>query len=136
MKRIILLLLACLLFAAPVKADILGTDDAAVLLAATPLIDNILNAMKQDDYNAFIRDFSPDMKAAMTKDKFREGQDRMRTSAGNLVSKKYLGFLNRDNLTVALWKATFDKNSSEVLIRLSVDKQKEGNLLVAGLWFQ
>ena len=135
-KHTLLLLLSySLLFASPSFCATIGTIDKQVLEVAEPILDNILEAYKTYDYEGYVRDFDDTAKEALSKDTFITANTQMRGMLGEYKGRKYLGFLNKGEMTVVLWKGVFAKSTDDVLIKLVLSKRGE-RVLVVGLWFQ
>jgi len=120
---------------ASIYADVIGNTDDEVRRIADPIMDNILDGMKSEDYMKYSRDFAKIMKGALPKEKFLTGNEQIKIIFGQYVSREYLGFLKKGNMTLVLWKARFDKTTDHVLIKLTLSKQ-DGKYLVTGLFFQ
>jgi hypothetical protein len=54
---------------------------------------------------------------------------------GKYQSRTYLGFLQKGNFTVVLWRGRFSASDDDVLIKLVLSKRGD-KVLVTGLWFQ
>ena len=118
-----------------VHAGMIGKTDKEVRAIADPLLDNILDGVKTGDYEKWSRDFDQTMKGVLTKEKFAETNQQVKERMGSCTSRKYLSFLNKGEMTMVLWKGTFDKTQDDILITLVASKQGD-KYKVAGLWFQ
>lgn len=116
-------------------AGVIGKTDNEVRTIAEPILDNILKGMKTSDYASYSRDFNNTMKKGLPEKKFLAVNQQIRNQLGDYKSREYLGFLKKRGMTVVLWKSTFDKSKDDILIKLTVSKQKD-KYLVTGLWFQ
>lgn len=128
-----LAIIACL--AIPCGADVIGDNDAEVKTIAEPVLENILEGFKVNDYITYSRDFDATLKEAISEDKFYQTDKWFDNTLGPLVSKEYLGFLKQGEMTVILWKGKFEYSENDVLIKLVMSRRDDG-CVVTGLWFQ
>lgn len=137
MRYIRCLVVVCVLcfIALPLSADVIGKTDKEVKAVAEPILDNILEGFKTDDYSKYSKDFDATLKESISEGKFLETDRQIENSIGNCQSRAYLGFLTKGKMTVVLWKARFNKSEDDVLIKLVASKRGD-KYLVTGLWFQ
>jgi len=102
---------------------------------ADPIMDNILNGVKLEDYMAYSKDFDQALKVVGSRTKFFQVARYLKKTMGNYMYREYMGSLNKENLVVVLWKATFDKSQEDVLMKLFLSKQKN-KYIVTGLRLQ
>jgi hypothetical protein len=102
---------------------------------AEPIMDNILDGVKLEDYIAYSKDFDQALKVLGSRTKFFQVARYLKKTMGNYMYREYMGSLNKDNLVVVLWKASFDKSQDDVLIKLFLTKQNN-RYVVTGLRFQ
>ena len=119
----------------PLSAEVIGTTDLEVQAIAEPILNNILEGLKLNDYAKYSEDFDEILKESISEKKFIETGRQIEDSIGNCGLREYLGFFTKGKMTVILWKARFDKSEDDVLIKLVVSK-REDKYLVTGLWFQ
>lgn len=99
------------------------------------IIKNILNGIKQGDYSVFSRDFSDEARRQQTREQFLAMQASIQKNLGKLKSMEYMGFYMRYPHVVALFKARFSKQKSDVLIKLALDRD-ELSPKVTGIWLE
>ncbi|NOZ21103.1 MAG: hypothetical protein GXP25_08435 [Planctomycetes bacterium] len=109
--------------------------DEAMRAAADPMLDNILEAMKAQDYVKYCQDFDAKLKAAISQIKFLTSNAQIRARLGDCQSRTYLGFLKKSPAVIVLWKGKFSKSDNDMLIKLILTRQGD-KWLVSGLWFQ
>ena len=131
----VVLILAMVVASTSTFAGVIGKTDEEVRAIAEPILDNILEGFKTDDYVKYSRDLDDTLKETISENKFLETDRQIESSIGNYQSREYLGFLTKGQMTVVLWKGRFDKSVDDVLIKLVVSKRKD-RYLVTGLWFQ
>jgi hypothetical protein len=124
-----------LFFTACLFAEPIGQDDSVVQGIATPILNNILEGLKSNDYAKYTKDFDPTAKEAITEEAFKKAVDELKGEIGNYVEKKFMGFLNKGQMTLVVWKAKFDQTQDDILVRLVLTKRGD-QYLVTGLWFE
>ena len=116
-------------------ADPIGQDDKSVQSVSGPMLDNILDGMKSNDYAKYIKDCDDTLKETMTEDVFTKATGQLKANLGDYVSKQYLGFLTKGQMTLVLWKAAYSQAGEDVLIKIVISKRAD-KYLVTGLWFE
>ncbi len=105
---------------------------------AGPMLDNVLNGIKDKDYAAFSQDFSSSMKSAFTQEQFdamvtllesKIGDYEGKTLSGSTVTKN-----NNQAFTVVVYKAKYSKESGDVQITISFSDDN-GKKSIEGLFF-
>ena len=131
----VVVILAMVVVSASTFAGMIGKTNEEVRAIAEPILDNILEGFKTDDYVKYSRDLDDTLKETISENKFLETDRQIESSIGNYQSREYLGFLTKGQMTMVLWKGRFDRSVDDVLIKLVVSKRKD-RYLVTGLWFQ
>jgi hypothetical protein len=116
-------------------ATVIGNNNDEVKQIADPIMDSILQAMANDDYAQYTKDFDQQLKAVLSKNRFIAKRKEIYDWVGSYLYREYLGFTNTQGVTVIFWKATFDKTQDDILIRLTLTQDK-GKYLVKGLFYQ
>jgi hypothetical protein len=124
-----------LAMALPVSAEVVGNSDAEVQAVADPILDNLLAGFNAGDYPKYSKDFDTMLKESLPETKFRQVRSDILKKIGKYQSRQYLGFLNQEQFTVALWKGKFSQTANDVLIKL-VTSRRPDKVVVVGLWFQ
>ena len=119
----------------PSHAEVIGTTDQEVRTIAKPVLENMLEGFKTNNYATYSRDFDATLKEAMTEKKFHAIDGQIENSIGNCETTEYIGFLTKGKMTLILWKAKFDKSESDVLMKLVMSKRGD-TYYVTGLWFE
>lgn len=103
------------------------------------ITDNILEGIKDKDYNKFARDFSDTMKKAITEQSFNSLADNLNAKIGDYKSKTFSGAskTKKDNkeYTVTVYKAKYTKETGDVLITVTFS-DNNGKKMVDGLFFK
>lgn len=110
------------------------TDDAraAVLEYSEPLTDNLLDGFNAGDYATFSRDFTPQMQAALSEDKFPGLQSQIMGKIGAYVSREVQRVEQHGDLVAVVYRATFERDEP-VIVRVVF--QAEAPHAITGLWF-
>lgn len=112
-----------------------GTSDQQVRSLAEPILDNLLAGFNQGDYAKYSKDFDAALREAIPEKKFQQVREDILKKFGKYREKNYLGFLNQEPYTVALWKGAFAGTQNDILIKLVLSKRQD-KVVVVGLWFQ
>ncbi|MCM8813342.1 MAG: hypothetical protein NC924_05325 [Candidatus Omnitrophica bacterium] len=102
---------------------------------AEPMLDNILQGFKFDDFNIYARDFEPSLKVAGSRTKFFEINRYMQNSLGAYRSRIFLGSVWKQSKIMVLWKGSFEKTPEDILIRLELAPLGK-RYVVTGLWLE
>lgn len=124
-----------LLFNFTAYSEIIADNDMAVKNIATPILDNILKGITNNDYAVFSRDFDSQMQKSVPARQFKITCDQIFYKYGKYKFKQYMCYYNQQKMTVVLYKAKFDKSIDDVLIKLAVTRDKN-KYLVTGFWIQ
>ena len=100
---------------------------------ADPATENMLLRFNDGNYSQYSKDFSPQMKAAMSEEKFKDVDTAIKTKLGNYVSMEFANIDIRDSYITVSYKCKFSQESDPILIS-SVFIQKDGQIYVDGLW--
>lgn len=135
LARFLAILAAICLAVFPAAAAVIGQNDQEVQTSASPILDAVLTGFNDGNYAQYSKDFDATLKDAIPEKKFREVRKNIIKKLGKYQSRTYLGFEQKGNFTVVLWKGRFSASDDDVLIKLVLSKR--GNKVeVAGLWFQ
>lgn len=128
-------LLISLVYSVDAQAAARKKTDQEMKDVADPIMDNILDGVKLENYMAYSKDFDKELKILGSRTKFFQVSRYLKQTMGNYMYREYMGSVHKDNLIVVLWKATFDKSQDDVLIKLFLNKQNN-RYIVKGLRFQ
>lgn len=123
------------LFGFLIYADIVADNDQSVESIATPILDELLAGFSENDYAKYSKHFDQEMLNAIPEEKFKITREQILYDIGGYQSRKYLGYLNQNNMTIVLYKGKFSKSSGDVLIKLVLTRVGD-RYYVKGLWFQ
>jgi hypothetical protein len=128
-------LVLLLMLGSPAPAALIGQNDQQVQAIANPILDAVLTGFNDGNYALYSKYFGPTLKDAITAKKFSRVRADILKNLGKYQSRTYLGFLNKGNFTVVLWRGHFSATKDDVLIKLVLSKRGD-QVQVAGLWFQ
>lgn len=130
---LLILLVASACSALPQVSTVADEERNRVVSAADPLADNLFQAMNNNDYAAFSRDFDDPMKKALDEKAFNEMIQFFSPRIGRYLSRNVEKVEMIDTLYVISYNARFEDEES-VSVRLSL-RLIEDTYQVAGLWF-
>lgn len=131
----LILVIIVVSFITPAFAAERAKTTQEIKTVADPLLDNILEGFKFDDYLVYCRDFDKELKVIGSRTKFFKVSRHIKSSLGKYLYREYMGSLLKGDMTVVLWKAKYDKTKNDVLIKLVIKKQG-WHYVVTGLWLQ
>jgi hypothetical protein len=103
---------------------------------ADPILENVLTGMKEHNYKEFSRDFSDQMKAALTEENFAAFVTTFDTKIGDYESKTFSGATTttKENktYTVVIYKAKYSKETADVQITITLSDHN-GKKVIEGL---
>jgi hypothetical protein len=113
-----LTLLICLLLVLPVLAAGCGPAKPAALTddEVNVLAENILTALDNNDYAAFSRDFSDEMKKALPEEQFKGLADMLHAHSGKFVSAGSSSLSNKQGF--AIYQIPCEYEHEEVLVTI------------------
>ena len=121
--------------AMPVQGAVIGKTDKEVKNIVEPILDNVMNGFSADDYLKYSENFDFTLKETITSKRFKEIREAILKRVGSYLYREYLGFLNREAVTIVFWKGIFDETQDEILIKMVIS-ERNGKYLITGLWYQ
>jgi len=95
------------------------------------ILNNLLSATEHNDYEAFLKDATAEVKAALTKQMLEGASSQVAPHMRKEYEVSYLGELRQQGCEVHLWKLTYKDGHDDTLAKLVL---KDGK--VAGFWLQ
>jgi len=99
-----------------------------------PVAENILQSMKNNNHDTFTKDMDEKMKNTFTEDYFKNMNDKLLPKIGTYQTKEYWQTQKSGDYQVVFYKAKFDKETDNVIVKVVVS-EKDGKILVSGLFF-
>ncbi len=134
LKIIITLMLLGVLIV-PAAADAALRTDKQIRKVAEPIMDNILDGFRFDNYLMYSRDFVRYLKITGARTKFFKTARYMNRQLGPYLSREYIGSLHRGGTIIVLWKGTFEKSKDDILIKLTISRRGR-RYKVTGVWLE
>ena len=105
----------------PAQGKILGDDDHTIKMIVEPIFQDFIQSFEVVSYEQFMKHLSIDVIEDVDKNKFLKQSQGIKLTMGSYVSHQYLGYLNQDNMTYALFKVKYSDNTDDLLfvIKLS-----------------
>lgn len=118
-----LALLTALVFTATAQAASTGGA------ADQPVVHQLLNAMAQNDYQAFIGQGTPEF-GAIGNPQFTEVANAVSPRLKQGYTVQYLGNLRQQGLDISVWKISFSDQGDDLLATLNVRNGKVGGFFL------
>lgn len=101
------------------------------------VLENILISGNKDNYTDYSKDFSDNMKAAITEDLFKKNNTLIKDKIGEYVSKDFIKINTKKengiNYIIAIYNAKYSKEPQGALVSITF-KEKDDNHKVEGLF--
>jgi hypothetical protein len=97
---------------------------------ARPVLERLLKAVEANDYDSFVADGTPEVKAALTKQMLEGVSAQMAPRMKKGYDATYLGELKQQGCQVYLWKLTYKDGGDDTLARLSLKTGKVAGFLL------
>jgi hypothetical protein len=101
--------------------------------SADPVVENILDAVSQGSYEKFSKDLNSEMNSKLDEASFKQLNETVKTKIGSYVSKEFWKTQKNGNYTLLLYRAKFDKESSNVIVTVTLDPASQ-DISIAGFF--
>lgn len=103
---------------------------------ADPMTENLLIGRNEKNYEKYSKDFSDEMKKAVSQEKFLESIDLIEGKIGKYIenSKKFDLATKNNNYIIVTYKAKFTDESSDVTVRI-VFEDINGEMKISGEFY-
>lgn len=105
--------------------DLINRSDKEILTVATPMMDNLMDASTNNDFERHIRDFSERIKEKYTKDEFQRQCKDYRAKFGVFTDREFLGTTKAGNIVTVYWKQKVSKTDNEFLAVLTLSQKDD-----------
>jgi hypothetical protein len=109
--------------------NLLKESEEAILKVANPIMDNLMDASTNNDFERHIRDFSDRIKLKFTQDEFVKQREEYQSKWGDFTKRDYIGSTKTGNIVNVYWKQCFSKTDDDFLAVLTLT-QKNGQYVV------
>ena len=96
----------------------------------TIVLSKLLRAIEANDYDSFVADGTPEVKASLTKQMLEGVSAQMAPRMKKGYSKTYLGELKQGGCRVYLWKLAYKAGGDDTLARLTLRSGKVAGFLL------
>ena len=100
-----------------------------ILNIANPIMDNLMDASTEIDYQRHIKDFTDRMKNIVTKEYLQKVCEHYQDEKGFFTERNFVAVFKRPNSAAIIWKQFFSKAKGEFVAEM-VLVNKNGKYLV------
>lgn len=120
-KVLFIVSLILIVISLPAQAKILGIDDHTIKTIADPIFQDFIQSFEVVSYEQFMQHLSIEVIEDVDKNKFLKQSQGIKLKMGSYVSHQYLGYVNQENMTCALFKVKYSENTDDLffIIKLS-----------------
>lgn len=113
------------------------TPDAVSAIEAKtrPVIENIIAAIAEKNYEKFMQDFQPELKNLLPESQFQKITLMYENPLGGLARPEFFGSYHKGNTTVTLWRSRAKNTGDDELLTLSL-VEHDGSYRVVGFFIQ
>ncbi|WP_315117283.1 DUF3887 domain-containing protein [uncultured Clostridium sp.] len=116
------------------KVNKLNEDESEkIKVKVEAVAENILQGLKEKDYESFSKDFDDDMKKTMTEELFKELHNTITPSIGKYQSKEFWMVEEDEGYYAVFYKGKFDKEPKDVIVKVVVS-DKDEDIKVTGFF--
>ena len=122
MRKVLCFISLFLIFVSlPVQGKTLGDDDHTIKMIVEPIFQDFIQSFEVVSYEQFMEHLSIDVIENVDKNKFLKQSQGIKLKMGGYVSHQYLGYVNQENMTCALFKVKYSENTDDLffVIKLS-----------------
>jgi hypothetical protein len=122
MKKVLYFVsLILLIVSLPAQGKFLGNEDHTIKAIVEPIFRDFIQSFEVVSYEQFMQHLSIDVIEDVDKTKFLKQSQGIKLKMGSYVSHQYLGYLNQDNMTHALFKVKYSDTTDDLffVIQLS-----------------
>lgn len=103
--------------------DLAKKSDADILSVANPLMDNLMDASTQVDYERHIRDFSDRLKAQLPKERLVDICREYQSTKGFFSAREFVALFRRPDSIALIWRQRFTKQTGEFVAEMVLIQQ-------------
>ncbi|WP_318518862.1 hypothetical protein [Photobacterium leiognathi] len=105
------------------KFTLLSDDE--IWQVATSMMDNLMDASTRRDHAAHVRDFTPRLKAIVTKDYLDQVCEQYQAEKGFFTERVPLAIFKRPDSAIVVWKQFFSKAEGEFMAEMVLVYQND-----------
>lgn len=104
-------------------------SDDDILAVANPLMDNLMAASTQVDYERHTRDFSDRLKAQLPKARLLDICQAYQSSQGFFAERTFVALFRRPDSIAIIWKQRFTRQAGEFVAEMVLIEQGDRYLV-------
>ncbi|MFT3813023.1 MAG: hypothetical protein QM740_06550 [Acidovorax sp.] len=109
--------------------DLSQRSDSEILSIANPIMDNLMDASTEINYERHIRDFTDRLKSVPSKERLQWICQDYQSTKGFFAQREFVAAFRRPESVAIVWKQTFTKQPGEFVAEM-VLVQQGGRYLV------
>lgn len=98
--------------------DFEAMSEAAIMEIANPIMDNLMEASTEIDYDKHVRDFNARMLKIVTRDHLNEVCVNYQAHKGFFAERSLVAIFRRPDSAVIVWKQSFTKAQGEYVAQM------------------
>jgi len=103
--------------------DFTEKSEKEILNIAIPIMDNLMEASTNIDYESHIKDFHMPVPAEFTKEKFQQDCKEYQAQYGTFTNREYMGITTSTNFVNIYWVQSYSKTANKHLAVLTLSLQ-------------
>ncbi len=111
----------------------LGKTQEEALAKIEPVLDAILKAQDEIDYEGFCASFEDGLRAKITKQDFESNAQSIQSTMGKLKEKQFLTTLTRKGMVGLIYKCKFEDTDDDFTITFTINDQVDPPK-ASGIW--
>ena len=116
MKKVLFFVsLIVLIVSLPAQGKILGNEDHTIKTIVEPIFQDFIQSFESVSYEQFMQHLSIEVIEDVDKNKFMKQSQGIKLKMGSYVNHQYLGYLNQENMTYALYKVKYSDTNDDLL---------------------
>jgi hypothetical protein len=104
-------------------------SDKKIMTMITPIMDNLMDASTEINYEKHVRDFSDNMKRIVTKDELHKQCKDYQSTLGFFTKREFVGIFRKKDDVRVFWKQWYSKSENEYLAFIHI-KSRDNKLEV------
>ena len=109
--------------------NFIDMTEQAILDIANPIMDSLMDASTEIDYEQHVQNFTDRMKCIVTKEYFQKTCKQYQKEKGFFTEREVAAVFKRPDSAAIVWKQTFTKAKGEYVAEM-VLVEKDGSILV------
>lgn len=107
--------------------------EAEILKIADPIMDNLMDASTEIDYERDVRDFTERLKSIVTREHLQTVCEKYQREKGYFAERTFVAVFRRPDSAIVTWRQTFTKTSGDYLAEMLL-VYRDSRYLVDHTW--